>query len=84
MDLNVKLYAGLEAYLPADAVDNSIQLTIEKSTTVYDILDRCQIPRSEAHLILLNGIFVVPGDRDKAGILRDEDTLALWPKVAGG
>ena len=84
MHLNLKLYAGLGAYLPADAVDNSIRLDIDGSTTVNDIIDRLHVPRNEAHLILLNGLFVIPDERDKAGTFKDGDTLALWPKVAGG
>ena len=84
MSLKVKLYAGLEAYLPAGAVDNCSQLDIDGSATVHDVIDRFNVPRNEAHLILLNGVYVVPGERDKTGILKDGDTLALWPKVAGG
>ena len=84
MNLELKLFAGLEDYLPADAVDNSVRLDIHESTTVHDIIDRFQVPRKDAHLILLNGVFIVPEERDKAGIFKDGDTLALWPKVAGG
>ena len=84
MHLILKLYAGLETYLPADARDNSTLLDIDGSTTVHDVIDRFKVPRNEAHIILLNGVFVVPGERDKAGIFKDGDTMALWPKVAGG
>jgi molybdopterin converting factor small subunit len=32
---------------------------------------------------VLNGVYVHPSERDQA-ILRDGDTLAVWPPVAGG
>ena len=84
MHLKIKLYAGLEAYLPGDAVDNSSLMEIDGATTVHDVIDRFKVPRNEAHLILLNGVFIIPDERDKAGIFKDGDTLALWPKIAGG
>ena len=34
-------------------------------------------------LVLINGVFVAPQERNKP-LLRDGDTLAIWPPVAGG
>jgi molybdopterin converting factor small subunit len=84
MQVKVKLFAGLQDYLPADAGANSTTLDIDTNTTVYQVIDKFQVPRHEAHLILLNGIFVEPGARDRAGLFREGDTLAVWPPVAGG
>ena len=84
MRVKVKLYAGLQNYLPADANANSSLLEIDADTTVCQIIEKFQIPLHEAHLILLNGVFVEPGTRNRAGLLREGDTLAIWPPVAGG
>jgi len=84
MRVTVKLYAGLQDYLPTEADANSTLLDIDDDTTVHQLINRFHVPRHEVHLILLNGIFVEPGARDSAGLLKEGDTLAVWPPVAGG
>ena len=83
MKLVFKLYAGLTDYLPADAVDNKLVIEISEHNTAYEVIDRYNVPREMAHLVLLNGVYIKPEDRDKA-VFNDGDTLAIWPPVAGG
>ena len=84
MRIRVKLYAGLDAYLPDDAADNTFGLDADGQTTVNDIIELAKLPGEKVHLVLLNGVYVDPAGRDKRGIFSDGDTLALWPPVAGG
>ena len=81
--INFKLYASLTDYLPAHADGNRVDIEIPEHDTPYQVIDRFKVPRQEAHLILLNGVFVKPEDRDQP-IFNDGDTLAIWPPVAGG
>ena len=83
MKLTLKLYASLGDYLPADALDHQLQLEIATSTTVNEIIDRFNVPRELAHLVLINGIFINPDQRDTQTFC-EGDTLAIWPPVAGG
>ena len=83
MKLTLKLYAGLTDYLPPDAVDNKLILEISEHITAYELIDRYRVPRDMAHLVLLNGVYVNPEDRNRA-MFNDGDTLAIWPPVAGG
>lgn len=83
MQLKVKLYAGLSEYLPSEAEENTFQLEISEQTTAYNIIDKFSIPRELAHLVLLNGVYLKPEERDQP-VLHDGDTLAVWPPVAGG
>jgi len=84
MNLKIKLYAGLDEYLPNDATNNAIILDTDIDISVDDVIDRFNIPRERAHLILLNGVFVEPSARNQHGLFKDGDTLAIWPPVAGG
>jgi len=77
------LYASLSKHLPSDAEDNIVAIEVMSGISVHDILERYQIPRENVHLVLLNGVYINPVDRDKA-IFSEGDTLALWPPVAGG
>lgn len=81
--INLKLYASLADYLPADAEGNVVDVELADDATPYQVIDRFKVPRQEAHLILLNGVYVKPEARDQAAF-RDGDTLAIWPPVAGG
>lgn len=83
MQLKVKLYAGLSEFLPPEAVENAFQLQISEETTANNIIDKFNIPRELAHLVLLNGVYLKPEDRDQPAF-QEGDTLALWPPVAGG
>ena len=60
-----------------------IQMEIPEETTVNNIIDRFNVPRELAHLVLLNGVYLKPEDRDQP-VMRDGDTLAVWPPVGGG
>ena len=83
MKLKLKLYATLAEYLPPDAVSNIAEIEVANNTTAYQIIDRFRVPRARAHLVLHNGVYVPPGQRDLA-IFSDGDALAIWPPVAGG
>ena len=81
--VNFKLYASLADYLPEEATNNSVSVSVDDGASPHQIIDRYRVPREQAHLVLLNGVYVRPEDRDKA-VFQDGDTLAVWPPVAGG
>ena len=83
MKLTLKLYAGLTDYLPPEAEDNKLVVEISADNTANEVIDRCKVPRKMAHLVLLNGVYIKPEDRNSA-VFNDGDTLAIWPPVAGG
>lgn len=83
MKVNVKLYAGLGEYLPAGSTDHSTLVEAARETTLGQIIERLNVPPGRVHLVLLNGLYVQPADRDTRR-LADGDTVALWPPVAGG
>lgn len=83
MRITLKLFATLGEHLPPGAFENAVQIELPDDATPNQVIDRYQVPRKMAHLVLVNGIYVEPSERD-AGGLRDGDTLAIWPPVAGG
>ncbi len=83
MRITVKLYAALGEYLPEHADKNSTVLDISPGETAHNILARCKVPEQRAHLVLLNGIYLSPAQRERAAF-SEGDTLAVWPPVAGG
>lgn len=83
MLITLKCFAGLKRHLPPHAKANQCSVEIESEMSVYQVIDFFQIDREEAYLVILNGVFVCPPERDST-ILKENDILALWPEVAGG
>ncbi|MCU7905271.1 MAG: MoaD/ThiS family protein [Candidatus Thiodiazotropha sp. (ex Epidulcina cf. delphinae)] len=81
--VELKLFASLMAFLPAGAAGHSVMVDLPDGATVYDLMDRCRVPRAQAHLVVRNGMFLPPSQRG-ASLLRNGDVIALWPPVAGG
>jgi sulfur carrier protein ThiS len=83
MQVILKLYASLGAFLPAGAEGNVATVDVPEGTSVLDLLDRHNVPRQQCHLVLVNGIFQPPAARAGAR-LNAGDHVAAWPPVAGG
>ncbi len=83
MTIVFKLYAMLARYLPPGAENNQISIDIDAQTSVADIIDRYGLPEALTHLVLVNGQYIAPADRDQRR-LSAGDHLAIWPPIAGG
>jgi sulfur carrier protein ThiS len=84
MKVTLKLYATLTDCLPMEARQrNALELDLEPGTTVTQVIATQNLPRKLCHLVLIDGLFIPPGERDMR-ILADGETLAIWPPIAGG
>lgn len=84
MRITFKLFATLQDYLPAEArKTNALALELEAGTTVQQVIERFGLPQKLCHLVLIDGHFVPSAERATRA-LRDGETLAIWPPVAGG
>ncbi|MDE0095601.1 MAG: MoaD/ThiS family protein [Gammaproteobacteria bacterium] len=82
MKVELKLFATLMPYLPPGAKKNAVTVEVEPGCTMNQLISRYRVPREEVHLVLLNGHFV--NENGRGAPLREGDTLAIWPPVAGG
>lgn len=84
MRVTFKLFAMLQDYLPAEAMkDNALVLDLEDGTTIFQVIERFGLPQKSCHLVLIDGNFVPPAERP-ARALKEGETLAIWPPIAGG
>ena len=83
INVTLKLYASLGVHLPAHAARNETAVAMPDGATIWDLLDRHNVPRAACHLVLLNGIFQ-PVQARGSMRLKDGDAVAVWPPVAGG
>ena len=83
MEITLKLFAGLSEYLPDNAVRNEVQFKIQSACDIQTVLDYHGVPVEQCHLVLANGVYVPPSERNSY-ILSEGDILAVWPPIAGG
>ena len=83
MRIRVKLFAGLRDLLPPGTGAAGTEIETAPETTPYQVIDRFRVPRKQAHLVLCNGVYLEPEEREHA-LFREGDVLAVWPPVAGG
>ena len=83
MQVTLKLFANLSDYLPPGSRDNRIDLEAGETESVADLLRRYQVPERLVHLVLINGVYLAPGERPGRH-LSSGDQLAVWPPIAGG
>ena len=84
MQITFKLYATLQDYLPTEAKKtNAVVLEVDAETSVEQLIERYGLPRKSCHLVLIDGNFV-PAEARATRILKQGETLAIWPPIAGG
>jgi molybdopterin converting factor small subunit len=83
MRVTVKLFASLSQYLPPGAVDNVASVRVTNGATPTEVMRALGLPPEQCHLVLINGAYVAPSERDRRR-LGPDDALAIWPPVAGG
>ena len=84
MQVTLKLYATLTDYLPPDSrAENLVRLDVDDGATIAAVVAPFNLPPRLTHLVLVNGVFVPPGERGTHA-LREGDVVAIWPPIAGG
>ena len=76
MKITLKLYAGLSQYLPENAVGNEAEIMIDPELDLQGVLDCYGIPSEQIFLVLVNGVYVPPDDRE-GYMLSELDALAV-------
>jgi sulfur carrier protein ThiS len=56
---------------------------VAEGSTIGDIIELFKIPSKSAHLVMVNGVYIKPEERNQY-VLKANDALAICPPVAGG
>ncbi len=83
MKITLKLYASLKQFLPEGARGNEAEVDLAEGASVRSMLDDIGMPAGVYKLVLVNGVFIVPEERETR-LFIEGDVLAIWPPVAGG
>jgi sulfur carrier protein len=74
MEINVKLFASLR-----DGRFKSDKAEFKEDSRVYDVIEKYELPFEEVAICYVNG-----RDADNDHVLKDGDTVSLFPPVGGG
>ena len=87
MHITFKVFATLRDYLPPQdprgGPRGEVAVEVPEGTSVQTVIDQFNMPRPLVHLVLVNGHYIPPGERQRHR-LRPGDALAIWPPIAGG
>lgn len=83
MKITVKLFASLADYLPPESRRNELAMEVAESDPIDAVLNCFGLPQKCVHLVLVNGVYVPPAERNSRR-LAEGDQLAVWPPIAGG
>lgn len=79
MQLEVRVFSGLEKLIPGAHFGQPIKVDITKYFTCRMLLENLNIPEKEVFIILVNGVNKTLDD-----VLDDGDRVSLFPAVGGG
>lgn len=83
MKIFIELYASLMPLLPPGKQRFRREIKVDDGMTAQQLIQSFNITDEQAHIVLVNGLFVCGDDRNSK-TLQAGDTVSIWPPVAGG
>jgi len=79
MQIEVKLFANFQEFLPPGSQKYGFTLEVDEGTTISQVLEKLQISQSIPMITIVNGLH-----RKTDEALAPGDVLSVFPPVAGG
>ncbi len=79
MKVQIALYATLSHYLPPGAQNRKAVIEVKDGATIREVMTQVGIPSELPNILLVNGRQAPEGT-----VLKDGETLSIFPPLAGG
>ena len=80
MEIQVRLLANLDRFLPSGTHGRSFAMTVPEHTTTSGLISHLGIPAASVRLVAVNGRH----QQDPSHVLSDGDVVSILPPLAGG
>ena len=84
MQIELKMFMRFRNYLPEGSSDGKARISIPEGTTFKRLLHIIDMPVEEDKIIVINGISHKQGHTINDLQLKEDDTVAIFPPIAGG
>ena len=84
MQIELKLFMRFKEYLPEGGINGIAKYEIDEGLTFKDLLNDIGMPVEEDKIIVINGISHKQGEEANALLIKNNDTVAIFPPIAGG
>jgi molybdopterin converting factor small subunit len=84
MQIELKLFMRFKEYLPAGGTNGIAEYELKDGSTFRDLLKDIRMPIDEDKIIVINGISHKQSEETNALKLKNNDTVAIFPPIAGG
>jgi len=78
MQIKIQLFATLQSYLVQGSKGTQV-LNVPEGASVLQVLNQLKIPKEIPKIILINGL-----QKKVEDVLREGDTVSVFPPIAGG
>lgn len=79
MNVRIKLFSYLAKLLPPGSQNNTAEIIIEEGVTVEDLLNMLNVPNDTTNVVLVNRKY-----QDRKTMLKEGDTVTVFPPITGG
>ena len=79
MKVEIKLFFNFSEFLPSDSENKTALITLEDGTTVQGLINHLGLPEQVPKTVLVNG-----RNANEQTELKDSDSVAIFPPMAGG
>ena len=80
MRVEVRLYATFAKFGPSQRAGEPLDVELEDSASLTNLIHKLAIPEGDVHLVIVNGRIL----HDHTQGLQNDDRVALFPPVGGG
>ena len=85
LTIQLKMFHDLARYLPAEAQEGKVSMTLAEGSKLEDLLSLLGISPEQPKIILINGHSQGVCTKVRTNLaLNNGDTVAIFPPVAGG
>jgi molybdopterin converting factor small subunit len=84
MKIELRMFLGYSKYLPSDAVNGRAEVILPEGATLGDLLALLAIPDDSPKSVMINSMSCGYGTAASTQLLKEGDTVVIFPPVAGG